>query len=155
MASLHGSVRLGGRNWRPDVVVVQRLLVSAGASPGPVDGRCGRHTMQAIERFQAPFLHRPDGRVDVTGPTWRHLERVAGQAHSAPVAHAASVHRAASRHRSTPVHQAAQPSARPNSVPTSPHLIAPPSPASAGSAHAYGYWRTRTPLPCRARSTAG
>lgn len=94
MASLHGLVGLGGRNWRPDVVVVQRLLAGAGVLPGPVDGRCGRHTMQAIERFQTPFLHRPDGRVDVAGPTWRHLEKVgaAGAVHAAHPAHSAPVH---------------------------------------------------------------
>ena len=156
MASLHGSVGLGGRNWRPDVMRVQRLLTQAGASPGPVDGRCGRHTMQAIERFQAPFLHRPDGRVDVAGPTWRHLERVAAAslhprlAEPKPVGPRRTVPDTPSAQSSSSPHRTSSPArssaaARPSVVvtPTS----SPPASASTGHTHADGYWRVRTPLP--------
>lgn len=59
-------------------MVVQSLLHRVGVSPGPIDGRCGRRTIHAIEQFQRGVIRRPDGRIDVRGPTLRNLsERVA------------------------------------------------------------------------------
>lgn len=73
MQHIQASVGLGGRNRPTDVGVVQRLLALAGTNPGPIDHRCGRLTIDAIERFQRKVLRHPDGRVDVNGPTWRRL----------------------------------------------------------------------------------
>jgi hypothetical protein len=71
--TLTASVGAAGQNRHQDVGLVQRLLLDQGCSPGPIDGRCGRHTVGAILRFQRGFLQHPDGRVDVDGTTWRHL----------------------------------------------------------------------------------
>ncbi len=70
---LSGSVGVQGQNSRNDVLTVQRLLKSCGVSPGAIDGRCGPLTVNAILTFQHVFLHNPDGRVDINGITWRHL----------------------------------------------------------------------------------
>jgi peptidoglycan hydrolase-like protein with peptidoglycan-binding domain len=71
--SLASSVGAAGRNYRTDVMLVQRLLKDHGCSPGPIDGMCGPRTVRAIVTFQASFLPHPDGRVDAQGSTWRHL----------------------------------------------------------------------------------
>lgn len=157
MRQLHGSVGLGGRNWRPDVAAVQRLLEASAVSPGPVDGRCGIHTIHAINLFQRNFLRHPDGRVDINGPSWRRLSMAATRpAHAAvpqPVARAmpaapnAAVHPApaasASGAASRPVpvvHAAAAPSAsRPAAAP-----MAAPRHAAAAAA------RPATPAPAQA-----
>jgi peptidoglycan hydrolase-like protein with peptidoglycan-binding domain len=84
---LYGSVGVSGRNLYGDVCTVQRLLKSKGMSPGPVDGRCGPLTVNAILAFQHGFLNRPDGCVDVNGVTWQHLSgshRSASQPNSTP-----------------------------------------------------------------------
>ena len=73
MQQLKGSVGAAGLNHREDVAAVQRLLAAVGVSPGAVDSRCGRRTVSAIVAFQKSFLRHPDGRIDVGGPTWRHL----------------------------------------------------------------------------------
>jgi peptidoglycan hydrolase-like protein with peptidoglycan-binding domain len=83
MAVLHGSVGLHGRNRHPDVAQVQRALRSAGHAPGPIDGLCGRLTIGAIVGLQRRFLPRPDGLVEVAGPTWRRLSAT-GRAAPAP-----------------------------------------------------------------------
>jgi len=72
-AQITASVGAAGRNRRPDVEIVQRLLTEQGASPGPVDGLCGPRTVRAILSFQSGFLSHPDGRVDPNGLTLRHL----------------------------------------------------------------------------------
>jgi peptidoglycan hydrolase-like protein with peptidoglycan-binding domain len=72
-ARLTGSVGQNGRNIRPDVSLVQSLLVSHGQHPGDVDGFCGPRTISAIRTFQAGFLPKPDGLVDVDGLTWKRL----------------------------------------------------------------------------------
>lgn len=133
--------------------MVQRLLAQAGVSPGPVDGRCGRHTMQAIERFQAPFLRRPDGRVDVAGPTWRHLDRVAAESsiRATPAVHVRPVHHTApvARPATMPNRQAIHPIVRPSTpaarvrTPPAPPLSAQPQPATERGRH---YWSEFTPL---------
>ena len=151
---LRGSVGLGGRNWQPDVVIVQRLLERAEVSPGPVDGRCGRLTMQAIERFQHGFLRRPDGRVDVNGPTLRRLEQSGAHAtttptHSSGLSRATPAHAPAARTHASAGRVATPPVARP-AAPAAPRRAS-PAPSAASSAPpprsgAEGYWRTRTPL---------
>lgn len=76
-AQIVGSVGAAGRNRRSDVETVQRLLAQRGLNPGPIDGLCGPGTMRAILNFQAGFLSVPDGRVDPSGTSWRHLTNVA------------------------------------------------------------------------------
>lgn len=71
--TLGASVGKGGVNDADDVATVQDLLADAGVDPGPIDGSIGPKTIAAIERFQARFLARPDGRIDVNGRTWNEL----------------------------------------------------------------------------------
>jgi peptidoglycan hydrolase-like protein with peptidoglycan-binding domain len=149
MQRLVGSVGLGGRNRKPDVTAVQNALAAANVSPGRPDGICGRRTIQAIERFQQSFMRRPDGRVDVSGPTWRHLSQHHAASGSS-AAHAAG----APASRSVPIPAArsaavarAQSPARP--APSTPTIAASaPVPAAPISGqHPASYWTTRTPLP--------
>jgi hypothetical protein len=72
-SQISASVGASGRNRRPDVETVQRLLLQRGINPGPVDGICGPGTVRAILDFQSGFLSRPDGRVDVNRTTWQRL----------------------------------------------------------------------------------
>jgi len=78
--SLSSSVGAAGRNYRTDVMLVQRLLTRHGVSPGVVDGLCGPRTVRAIMAFQSLFLPHPDGRVDPQGSTWRHLSNASASA---------------------------------------------------------------------------
>ncbi len=71
---LDGSVGVGGQNRKADVELVQTLLTARGLDPGPIDGRAGPRTNAAIRTFQADFLGRPDGRIDVDGRSWRELQ---------------------------------------------------------------------------------
>ncbi len=50
----------GSRGSR-EVRALQRHLVAAGFSPGPIDGRYGRATARAVTRFQIARHLRPDG----------------------------------------------------------------------------------------------
>lgn len=59
-------------NKPDDVIVVQQLLIVAGAKIAP-DKQCGPRTVQAIKDYQRNFLSHPDGTVDPGGLTWRHL----------------------------------------------------------------------------------
>ena len=77
---LSSSVGAAGRNYRTDVMLVQRLLTKHGVSPGTVDGLCGPRTVRAIIAFQSLFLSHPDGRVDPQGNTWRHLSNATASA---------------------------------------------------------------------------
>ncbi|RMB35589.1 D-alanyl-D-alanine carboxypeptidase-like protein [Sphingomonas sp. PP-F2F-G114-C0414] len=77
MAQLQGSVGLHGLNRKVDVTHVQEALRASGHSPGPIDGLCGRRTIGAIVAAQQRLLARPDGLVEVLGPTWRSLSRPA------------------------------------------------------------------------------
>ena len=91
--TISASVGASGRNNRADVVIVQQLLANRGVSPGRVDGQCGPLTVNAIIRFQATFMGRPDGRVDPGGTTLRHLTGAGAATHHAtprpaPPAHA-------------------------------------------------------------------
>ena len=72
MKKLQGSVGRGGRNFRNDVVAVQKLLLDNGYAPGPADGMLRTATLMAIEKFQERTMrmHRPDGLVEPSGRTW-------------------------------------------------------------------------------------
>jgi peptidoglycan hydrolase-like protein with peptidoglycan-binding domain len=70
--SISASVGRGGKNLENDVRTVQTLLNAAGAGI-KVDGDCGRATISAIEEYQRNWIHRPDGRVDAGGTTWKNL----------------------------------------------------------------------------------
>jgi len=70
---ISGSVGEGGKNFTPDVVKVQNLLLARKFRIGRPDGVCGERTKAAIKIFQGGFLNKPDGRVDPGGVTWRHL----------------------------------------------------------------------------------
>ncbi|MFN6128114.1 MAG: M15 family metallopeptidase [Planctomycetota bacterium] len=72
-SQISASVGASGQNRRPDVETVQRLLIQCGVNPGPVDGICGPSTVRAILDFQAGFLARPDGRIDLNGTSWQQL----------------------------------------------------------------------------------
>jgi len=65
----------GAKNGSSDVKTVQTLLNSKGFQAGRVDGVCGQKTLAAIRAFQATFLSSPDGVVEPTKATWRHLVR--------------------------------------------------------------------------------
>lgn len=78
--SLSSSVGAAARNYRTDVMLVQRLLAKHDVNPGPMDGLCGPRTVRAIVAFQALFLSHPDGRVDPQGDTWRHLNNAKASA---------------------------------------------------------------------------
>ena len=78
------SVGSGGKNDPKDVRRVQQLLNQQGTKPKlVVDGRIGPKTIQAIRDFQALFMQRPDGRVDVRGTTLRKLNQENFQRQSA------------------------------------------------------------------------
>jgi hypothetical protein len=42
---------------------VQSLLATLGYDPGPIDGKPGRQTAEAIRRFQSEHEYTPDGRI--------------------------------------------------------------------------------------------
>ena len=74
----------GAKNEIDDVETVQNMLRLAAMienepqfDPGGVDGtiedESNDDTVRAIEAFQARFLSKPDGRIDVGGRTWREL----------------------------------------------------------------------------------
>ncbi len=110
--TITASVGASGRNLRPDVTIVQRLLADRGVSPGRIDGQCGPHTVNAILRFQAQFLAHPDGRVDPQGATLRRLTAP----HTGGTAHAPQ----------TPHNPTARPGIRPPAAPAT-HAPQPPA----------------------------
>jgi peptidoglycan hydrolase-like protein with peptidoglycan-binding domain len=68
------SVGRNAANRKPDVTLVQRLLLARGfARVGDADGICGKNTIEAIVDFQSGFMRRPDGRIDPGGASWRNL----------------------------------------------------------------------------------
>lgn len=147
MQQLVGSVGLGGRNHPSDVATVQRLLTRAGAAPGPVDQRCGILTIQAIEHFQHGILSRPDGRVDVDGPTWKRLQSPGKGASGKPSIERFSGGAYSPGSSRPPV---AQGSAPPH-PPARSIGISAPAARSAPSArrdhpNSKTYWETKTPL---------
>ncbi|GAA3694052.1 hypothetical protein GCM10022268_01130 [Sphingomonas cynarae] len=136
MVTLSASVGLGGINRRPDVIAVQRLLDHADVSPGPIDGLCGRRTIMAIERFQHGVIGRPDGRVDVNGPTLRRLSAAArpALARTSPPARPAQPARPTQPARAAP---AVRPTPAGQATP-------PPRPSAA---HPNSFWTGHTSLP--------
>ena len=79
---LNASVgRMGGVNYRDDVITVQQLLnqvpINEGGPKPPlvVDGICGSKTVKAIQLFQVKQIgwSGADGRVDPNGPTHTRL----------------------------------------------------------------------------------
>lgn len=73
-SDLSAPVGRSAANRRPDVLVVQNLLLARGyAIKGGADGDCGDSTIGAITDFQSDFLRKPDGVVDPGGATWRNL----------------------------------------------------------------------------------
>lgn len=137
MQHLHDVVGLAGANRRDDVGEVQRRLAAAHHSPGPIDRRCGRLTIGAIVAFQRRFMHEPDGRVDVDGPTWRRLRAATSSATATP------------RPPAAPTHPAAPPPS-PRTAPATPH----PSPAVPSAEGEINY-TDHLPLPPRASVNVG
>src|SRR5262245_47139322 len=78
--SLNGSVGAGGKNNPDDVKAVQAALKIA------VDGNCSPATIEAIKAFQKSIGQaKPDGRIDIGGPTSSALaSRGGGAAAPAP-----------------------------------------------------------------------
>lgn len=72
-------------NVRQDVLIVQTLLKTKGYDPGPVDGICGRKTIQAIRQFQASFLKQPDGVIEPNRKTWIRLASTSGASTKSPL----------------------------------------------------------------------
>lgn len=142
--------------------------MQAHVPPGPIDGICGRRTLQAIERFQSTFLSPPDGRVDVNGSTWHHLQytshELARPPSSSSPPHAVAARptlapqvapprSASSNLQPRPVQASPPPrslaGADPTPASSSQRTLASPSPAPAanGETSSSHYWRTRTPAP--------
>jgi len=46
-----------------NIMVVQKALKASGCDPGPIDGKGGRRTDEAIKKFQKMNGLKPDGRV--------------------------------------------------------------------------------------------
>ena len=84
MQNLTANVGRGGRNLRPDVLLVQGLLKAHGFDPGQPDGRCGPLTITAIRQFQASFLPVPDGLIEPGKSSWQRLTGVAKKLPAAP-----------------------------------------------------------------------
>lgn len=71
---LSGSVGdSGGQNRPRDVRIVYDLFNTILSSPLAVSDTCSAELIAAIRGFQASFMSRPDGRIDVGGRTWRKL----------------------------------------------------------------------------------
>jgi len=58
---------------RPSVKQIQLALRNAGYNPGPIDGRMGKQTRQAIKAFQKANGLTPDGKVG--RKTWELLRQ--------------------------------------------------------------------------------
>jgi hypothetical protein len=145
MRQIQASVGLGGHNRPADVGIIQQMLTDAGEHPGPVDRRCGRLTISAIERFQHRVLRRPDGRVDINGPTWRRLSATTPK----PKASAPAAQRAPA-----PARRSAAAPAKPSAAP-SPATARPATSAATPSADRRTFWKTETALPARGSVNRG
>ena len=84
MSIITASVGQGGRNTRPDVLLVQDLLRARGVTPGKSDGICGVNTIAAIKKFQAGFMTHPDGLIQPGQATWQRLSDASKKATVAP-----------------------------------------------------------------------
>lgn len=73
MSAIQASVGNRGKNFRPDVLLVQDLLKKKGCDPGRIDGVCGAKTIAAIMKFQVACLIKGDGLVEPGRTTWLKL----------------------------------------------------------------------------------
>ncbi|MCI5194024.1 MAG: hypothetical protein D3915_13025 [Candidatus Electrothrix sp. AU1_5] len=72
--SISGSVGdAGGQNRPEDVRTVYALFNKILATPLAVSEQVAEELIAAIRDFQAAFMSRPDGRIDVGGRTWQEL----------------------------------------------------------------------------------
>ena len=76
--SLTGSVGENGNNRPDDVQAVYILLNKILPTPLPVSDQVTGTLIQAIRDFQQGFMTHPDGRIDVSGGTWKQLVEAAG-----------------------------------------------------------------------------
>jgi len=67
-----GAPVIGEVKSRPTVKQIQTALLSAGYNPGPLDGKTGRQTQDAIKAFQQANGLKADGKVGKK--TWAVLE---------------------------------------------------------------------------------
>jgi hypothetical protein len=86
----------GGKNHREDVILIQTLIntkLPVPLQPLRVDGHCGPATIFAIEEIQRRNLglHRPDGRVEPGGLTFRFLMAMAAVPGAVTIAWGAKV----------------------------------------------------------------
>ncbi len=72
---LTGSVGSGGVNQPRDVRLVQQRLNDTLEICAPVSGECDGGTIAAIRDFQAIFLRKPDGLINIQGNTLLFLGR--------------------------------------------------------------------------------
>ena len=154
MQLLHDAVGVAAQNHRSDVAKVQKRLRARHHSPSPIDGICGRRTIGAIVAEQRGYMGELDGRVDVHGPTWRHLIAAAPSAAPDPTANAAAAphletpHWTAPPWRAPPRPAAAAVAPRPT---TPPH---PPTPSAHTSSRELKY-TDHLPLPARRSVNVG
>ncbi|HEY8747138.1 MAG TPA: peptidoglycan-binding protein [Tepidisphaeraceae bacterium] len=78
MSNLTASVGEKGSNHHNDVLKVQSLLKAKKYTLGVVDGICGDKTIAAIRKFQATFLHHPDGIIEPGKTSWMKLSTPTG-----------------------------------------------------------------------------
>jgi peptidoglycan hydrolase-like protein with peptidoglycan-binding domain len=71
--AISASVGKNGMNKSSDVIIIQKLLKSRKYNPGPIDGICGKLTIDSIKKFQSMFMAKPDGIIDPNGRTWKKL----------------------------------------------------------------------------------
>lgn len=88
--SMTGSVGVGGRNARPDVILIQTLLNAIPSIEGgpqtklAIDGLSGPLTAAAIRRYQQARTTVVDGRVDAGGSTIKSLVTVLNDRNALP-----------------------------------------------------------------------
>ena len=63
---------IGEIKTRPNIKQVQVALQNAGYNPGPIDGKTGKQTIEAIKAFQKANGLEADGKVG--GKTWSMLK---------------------------------------------------------------------------------
>lgn len=89
MASISASVGSGGKNLKPDVLTVEKLLnrylAAHGEPPLTADGTVDIDTILTIQSYQKDVvgIANPDGKIDPGGKTWKALD--SGQGLTAPL----------------------------------------------------------------------
>jgi hypothetical protein len=80
MAGIGASVGSGGKNLKPDVLTVEKLLnqylAAQGEPPLNADGLVDVDTVLTIQSYQKNIvgIPNPDGRIDPGGKTWKALD---------------------------------------------------------------------------------